>query len=107
MSASDPQPTLRRASTAHTNDFDDSFLGRYGFPSCSLDSREGFDRAKANLGIMRSVRSFFHRDSHVGVVGHNALRDKEDIEIHTWDGKDDKDNPYVEQVEGVYTRDRC
>ncbi|KAH8429642.1 putative MFS multidrug transporter [Aspergillus melleus] len=67
MSTSDPQRTLRRAST-HTNDFDDSFLGR--------------------------VRSFVHRDSHVGVVGHHALRDKEDLEIHTWDGKDDPDNPF-------------
>ncbi|KAK1142745.1 hypothetical protein N8T08_007377 [Aspergillus melleus] len=67
MSTSDPQHTLRRAST-HTNDFDDSFLGR--------------------------VRSFVHRDSHVGVVGHHALRDKEDLEIHTWNGKDDPENPF-------------
>lgn len=44
---------------------------------------------------MRSVKSFFHRDSHVGVVGRNPLRDREDIEIHTWHGKDDPDNPYV------------
>ncbi|PYI27943.1 MFS general substrate transporter [Aspergillus indologenus CBS 114.80] len=72
MSASavpeDRRPSMRRASTAHTNDFDDSFFGR--------------------------VRSFFHRDRHVGVVSRNELRDKEDLELHTWNGKDDPDNPF-------------
>ncbi|PYH87592.1 hypothetical protein BO71DRAFT_489459 [Aspergillus ellipticus CBS 707.79] len=63
-----PRPSLRRPSTVHTNEFDDSFAGR--------------------------VRSFFHRDPHVGVVSHNDLRDREDLEIHTWDGKDDPDNPF-------------
>jgi hypothetical protein len=40
------------------------------------------------------VRSFFHRERHVGVVSHNDIRDQE-IELHTWSGKDDPDNPYV------------
>ncbi|KAI2945115.1 hypothetical protein CBS147321_4053 [Aspergillus niger] len=66
--AEEPRPSLRRASTVHTNEFDDSFLGR--------------------------VRSFFRRDPHVGVVSHNDLRDREDLEIHTWNGKDDPDNPF-------------
>ncbi|PIG86307.1 MFS multidrug transporter [Aspergillus arachidicola] len=67
--SSDPveAPSLRRASTSYDNNFDDSFLGR--------------------------VRSFFHRDRHVGVVSHNDIRDQE-IELHTWNGKNDPDNPF-------------
>ncbi|KAB8233747.1 MFS general substrate transporter [Aspergillus alliaceus] len=68
MSSSPVRPPLRRASTTHDNNFDDSFLGR--------------------------VRSFIHRDRHVGVVSHNAIRDSVDIELHTWNGKDDPDNPF-------------
>ncbi|KAE8311792.1 hypothetical protein RU639_002178 [Aspergillus parasiticus] len=67
--SSDPveAPSLRRVSTSYDNNFDDSFLGR--------------------------VRSFFHRDRHVGVVSHNDIRDQE-IELHTWNGKNDPDNPF-------------
>ncbi|PWY72163.1 MFS general substrate transporter [Aspergillus sclerotioniger CBS 115572] len=66
--AENRRPQLRRGSTRHTNEFDDTFAGR--------------------------SRSFFRRESHVGVVSHNDLRDREDIEIHTWNGKDDPDNPF-------------
>ncbi|KAF7713082.1 MFS-type transporter [Penicillium ucsense] len=60
--------TAQTASTIHHNDFDDGFFSR--------------------------VRSFFHRDSHIGHVGRHPLRDSKDIEIHTWNGPDDPDNPF-------------
>ncbi|KAJ5085065.1 hypothetical protein N7532_009836 [Penicillium argentinense] len=56
------------ASTLHSNQFNDSFVSR--------------------------VRSFFQRDTHIGHVGHHPLRDKENVEIHTWDGPNDPDNPF-------------
>ncbi|KAJ5404550.1 hypothetical protein N7509_004421 [Penicillium cosmopolitanum] len=55
-------------STLHHNSFKDSFFSR--------------------------VHSFFHRDSHIGHVGQHPLRDKEHVEIHTWDGPNDPDNPF-------------
>ncbi|KAJ5117931.1 hypothetical protein N7448_004418 [Penicillium atrosanguineum] len=55
-------------STLHHNQFNDSFLSR--------------------------CRSFFQRQTHIGKVGVNPMRDKEDLEIHTWDGPDDPDNPF-------------
>ncbi|KAJ5887201.1 hypothetical protein N7504_011248 [Penicillium tannophilum] len=64
-------PPIHRSSTVstlHHNQFNDSFLSR--------------------------VRSFFKRDDHIGHVSRHPLRDKEDIEIHTWDGPDDPDNPF-------------
>ncbi|KAL5364455.1 major facilitator superfamily domain-containing protein [Aspergillus floccosus] len=68
MSNRDSDVTLRRASTAHDNNFDDSFLGR--------------------------VRSFARRERHIGQVSHHDYRDRADIELHTWDGPDDPDNPF-------------
>ncbi|CAI7577485.1 unnamed protein product [Penicillium manginii] len=56
------------ASTLHHNSFKDSFFSR--------------------------LHSFFHRDSHIGNVGQHPLRDKEHVEIHTWDGPNDPDNPF-------------
>ncbi|KAJ5581275.1 hypothetical protein N7450_007576 [Penicillium hetheringtonii] len=56
------------ASTLHHNQFNDTFISR--------------------------VRSFFSRDSHIGHVGQHPLRDKEHVEIHTWDGPNDPDNPF-------------
>jgi hypothetical protein len=44
------------------------------------------------------LHSFFHRDSHIGNVGQHPLRDKEHVEIHTWDGPNDPDNPSVLSV---------
>ncbi|KKK17681.1 hypothetical protein P175DRAFT_0438461 [Aspergillus ochraceoroseus IBT 24754] len=63
-----PPDVLRRSSTVQTNDFDDSFLAR--------------------------VRSFFRRDDHIGLVSKHRLRDSLEIEVHTWEGKDDPDNPF-------------
>ncbi|KAK5788159.1 hypothetical protein VI817_009117 [Penicillium citrinum] len=57
------------ASTLHHNQFNDTFISR--------------------------VRSFFSRDSHIGHVGQHPLRDKEHVEIHTWDGPNDPDNPSI------------
>ncbi|GES60168.1 MFS general substrate transporter [Aspergillus terreus] len=68
MSNRESDVPLRRASTAHDNNFDDSFLGR--------------------------VRSFTRRERHIGVVSRNELRDSVDIELHTWNGPDDPDNPF-------------
>ncbi|CAG8293207.1 unnamed protein product [Penicillium salamii] len=56
------------ASTLHHNEFDDSFRSR--------------------------LRSFFHRDSHIGHVAQHPLRGSQEIEIHTWTGPDDPDNPF-------------
>ncbi|KAF3391668.1 hypothetical protein F1880_007941 [Penicillium rolfsii] len=60
--------TVKSASTLHHNDFDDRFLAR--------------------------VRSFFKRETHIGNVTRHPLRDDKDIEIHTWNGPDDPDNPF-------------
>ncbi|KAJ5354374.1 uncharacterized protein N7496_012807 [Penicillium cataractarum] len=60
--------TMRTISTLHHNEFDDRFLSR--------------------------VRSFFNRDTHIGHVSRHPLRDEKDIEIHTWAGPDDPDNPF-------------
>ncbi|KAJ5592037.1 uncharacterized protein N7459_002406 [Penicillium hispanicum] len=60
--------TVRTTSTLHHNEFNDSFISR--------------------------VRSFFNREPHIGHVGHNPLRDSADLEIHTWSGPDDLDNPF-------------
>ncbi|KAJ5157903.1 uncharacterized protein N7482_009003 [Penicillium canariense] len=59
--------TVKTTSNLHHNGFDDRFLSR--------------------------VRSFFSRDAHIGDVGRDPLRDKEHVEIHTWDGPDDLANP--------------
>ncbi|CAG8944416.1 unnamed protein product [Penicillium salamii] len=56
------------ASTLHHNEFDDSFRSR--------------------------LRSFFRRDSHIGHVAQHPLRGSQEIEIHTWTGPDDPDNPF-------------
>ncbi|CAG8049124.1 unnamed protein product [Penicillium nalgiovense] len=56
------------ASTLHHNEFQDSFFSR--------------------------VHSFFRRDTHIGHVGRHPLRGSQDIEIHTWNGPDDPDNPF-------------
>ncbi|KAJ5081078.1 hypothetical protein N7456_013316 [Penicillium angulare] len=55
-------------STLHHNEFNDSFRARVG--------------------------SFFRREDHIGHVSQHPLRDKEDLEIHTWDGPNDPDNPF-------------
>ncbi|KAJ6006825.1 hypothetical protein N7451_004769 [Penicillium sp. IBT 35674x] len=34
------------------------------------------------------------REDHIGHVSRHPLRDKEDVEIHTWNGPDDPDNPF-------------
>lgn len=45
--------------------------------------------------LRNRVRSFFNRETHIGHVSRHPLRSEKDIEIHTWDGPDDLDNPYV------------
>ncbi|PLB38859.1 putative MFS multidrug transporter [Aspergillus candidus] len=67
--SSELQPSGSHGLTrVHTNEFNDSFLGR--------------------------VKAFFHRDAHVGQVSYNELRDRQDLEVHTWRGPDDPDNPF-------------
>ncbi|KAJ5818956.1 hypothetical protein N7474_004547 [Penicillium riverlandense] len=41
------------------------------------------------------LRSFFRRDSHIGNVCRHPLRDQKNIELHTWHGPDDPDNPSI------------
>ncbi|OOQ83332.1 MFS multidrug transporter [Penicillium brasilianum] len=60
--------TVRTSSTLHHNEFDDRFLSR--------------------------VRSFFNRDTHIGHVSRHPLRDEKNVEIHTWQGPNDPDNPF-------------
>ncbi|KAJ5937595.1 hypothetical protein N7454_003937 [Penicillium verhagenii] len=64
-----PQAVHRTStvSTLHHNQFDDSFVSR--------------------------VRSFFRREDHIGHVSRHPLRES-DVEIHTWDGPDDPENPF-------------
>ncbi|KAJ6103509.1 hypothetical protein N7486_005936 [Penicillium sp. IBT 16267x] len=44
--------------------------------------------------LLSRVRSFFKREHHIGHVSGHPLRDKEDIEIHTWNGPDDPEIPF-------------
>ncbi|KAF9889531.1 hypothetical protein FE257_007241 [Aspergillus nanangensis] len=68
MSNRDSQVPLRRSSTVHDNNFNDSFLGR--------------------------VKSFVNRERHIGQVSHHEMRDRADIELHDWNGPNDPDNPF-------------